>query len=188
VLTSENTGAAAPADQDLIALLLDLKSISLDEQIFSDPAFQSLSDFSQDLVAEPFLIASVLDAIVAQRILRRVCTYCKAEYTPDQPVQDDIKQVLGPLLPLKYKDAPITLTKGNGCEECQNSGYLGRVGIYEVLKVTKTLHTLIFKSAPADEIFAQAISEGFITMKQDGYLKALEGTTTIEEIIRSAEM
>jgi hypothetical protein len=53
VLTSENTGAAAPADQDLIALLLDLKSISLDEQIFSDPAFQSLSDFSQDLVAEP---------------------------------------------------------------------------------------------------------------------------------------
>jgi type IV pilus assembly protein PilB len=141
-----------------------------------------------DLGAEPFLIASVLDAIVAQRILRRVCTYCKAEYTPDQPVQDDIKQVLGPLLPLKYKDAPITLTKGNGCEECQNSGYLGRVGIYEVLKVTKTLHTLIFKSAPADEIFAQAISEGFITMKQDGYLKALEGTTTIEEIIRSAEM
>lgn len=141
-----------------------------------------------DLGAEPFLIASVLDAIVAQRILRRICTYCKAEFTPDQAVQDDIKQVLGPLLPVKFKDKPITLTKGNGCEECQNSGYLGRVGIYEVLKVTKTLHTLIFKSAPADEIFAQAISEGFITMKQDGYLKALEGTTTIEEIIRSAEM
>lgn len=141
-----------------------------------------------DLGAEPFLIASVLDAIIAQRILRRVCTYCKTTYTPEQPVQDDIKKILGPLLPTKFQTEPITLSKGAGCEECQNSGFLGRVGIYEILKVSKTLHTLIFKSSPADEIFAQAIAEGFITMKQDGYMKALEGVTTVEEIIRSTEI
>jgi type II secretory ATPase GspE/PulE/Tfp pilus assembly ATPase PilB-like protein len=141
-----------------------------------------------DLGAEPFLIASVLDAIIAQRIIRRVCTFCKTTYTPEQPVQDDIKKILGPMLPVKFQTEPLVLSKGAGCEECQNSGFLGRVGIYEILKVTKTLHTLIFKSSPADEIFAQAIAEGFITMKQDGYMKALEGVTTVEEVIRSTEL
>lgn len=142
-----------------------------------------------DLGGEPFLIASVLDAIVAQRILRRVCSFCKEEYEPAAEVVTDIKTILGDFLPQAYKDGgAMKLTRGKGCDECDGSGYLGRIGIYEVLKITPALNRLIFKSASAADIFNQAISEGLITMKQDGYIKSLEGKTTIEEVIRTAEL
>lgn len=142
-----------------------------------------------DLGGEPFLIASVLDAIIAQRIVRRNCEYCKTQYTPEPSVVEDIKRVLGDYLPAQYASgAPIQLTRGTGCEQCDNSGYLGRVGIYEVLRVTPAINKLIFKSASADDLYQQALSEGLITMKQDGYLKALDGRTTIEEIIRTTDI
>jgi type IV pilus assembly protein PilB len=142
-----------------------------------------------DLGAEPFLIASVLNAVVAQRICRRICQFCKKEYEPDETLKKNIFDVLGDLIPRPYKDGEkIILTKGEGCKECNNTGYLGRIAIFEVLKVSINIIKLILKQESAKEIESQAKKEGLITMKQDGYLKVLDGITTIEEVLRVAEV
>ncbi|GIW64929.1 MAG: hypothetical protein KatS3mg092_0862 [Patescibacteria group bacterium] len=141
-----------------------------------------------DLGAEPFLVASVLTAAIAQRICRRVCSYCKTQYQPVQQIQDNIKTVLGDLLPKKYQIEPITLYKGEGCQECNNTGYLGRIAIFEVLKISQTINRMILQQESAKAIETQAKKEGLIIMKQDGYLKALDGITTIEEVLRVAEV
>ncbi len=142
-----------------------------------------------DLGGEPFLIASVLNASVAQRIVRRVCPYCKKIYDAPPPVQQNIKEVLGPLLPKPYLEGqPIKLAKGEGCNECSSTGYLGRVAIFEVLKITRIINKMILQQATAKDIEGQAKNEGLIIMKQDGYLKTLEGLTTIEDVLRVAEI
>jgi len=141
------------------------------------------------LGAEPFLIASVLNAVVAQRICRRVCQFCKKEYEPDEQVKKNIIDVLGDLLPKPYKEEKkVILTKGEGCSECNNTGYLGRIAIFEVLKVSLQITKMILKQESAKDIENQAKKEGLITMKQDGYLKVLDGITTIEEVLRVAEV
>ncbi len=145
-----------------------------------------------DLGAEPFLIVSVLNAVEAQRITRRICTVCKESYTPSPEVAADVKKVLGKLLPpgLPAGEAgknEITLYKGKGCKECSDTGYLGRIGIYETITVTPTVAKLIVERATAETIEAKAVEEGMITMKQDGYLKVLDGITTLEEVLRVAQ-
>jgi len=137
-----------------------------------------------DLGAEPFLLASSITCLVAQRICRRVCPDCKEEYEPPSEVVEDIKRVLGKLLPPKKE---IKLTRGKKCPTCNATGYLGRIGIFEVLPVTEKIARLILERAPARDIEKQAIEEGMVTMKQDGYLKAIEGITTIEEVLRVAQ-
>ena len=140
-----------------------------------------------DLGGEPFLIASVLIASQAQRILRKVCENCKEVYDPPAEIQQDIRQVLGKVLPTQYQgDVPIKLTKGKGCDECVN-GYVGRIGIFEILRMTPAINQMVMQHSTAKEIEKKAIDEGLITMKQDGYLKALDGLTTIEEVLRVAE-
>jgi len=142
-----------------------------------------------DLGGEPFLIASVLNASVAQRIARKVCSFCKKNYEPPQSVKDNIKLVMGDLLPQPYRDnRPIILARGEGCNECGGTGYLGRIAIFEVLKITPTINKMILNQSSAKEIVDQAKKEGLIIMKQDGYLKALEGITTLEEVLRIAEV
>jgi type IV pilus assembly protein PilB len=142
-----------------------------------------------DLGGEPFLIASVLNASLAQRITRRICPTCKETYEPDEAIKANIKEVLGDLLPKEYRDgAPLKLAKGKGCAECNNTGYLGRIAIFEVLKVSPTVNKMILQEASAKDIEVQAKKEGLIIMKQDGYLKALEGLTSIEEVLRVAEV
>jgi type IV pilus assembly protein PilB len=142
-----------------------------------------------DLGGEPFLIASVLNAVVAQRICRRACIHCRQVYEPDESIKQNIIQVLGDLLPQPYRqNQPIKLTKGTGCQECNNTGYLGRIAIFEVLKISPAINKMILQQLGAKDIENQAKKEGLITMKQDGYLKALEGLTTIEEVLRVAEV
>lgn len=142
-----------------------------------------------DLGGEPFLISSVLSASIAQRISRRICKYCVEKYIPDTTIQNEIKTVLGELLPKIYKDGqPLALFKGKGCNECGNTGYLGRVAIFEVLKITPAVNKMILTEASAKDIEMTARKEGMIIMKQDGYLKALDGLTTIEEVLRIADI
>lgn len=137
-----------------------------------------------DMGVEPFLLASSLNAAVGQRILRKICPSCKTQFTPPPEVAENIRRILGNLL---SKDRPITLFKGSGCSECGKVGYLGRVGIFEVLPVTPKIMQLILGRASDSDIEKEAVSEGMITLKQDGYMKVLEGVTTLEEVLRVAE-
>ena len=138
-----------------------------------------------DMGAEPFLVASCLHSVVGQRICRRICPSCKESFDPIEKTIPDMKKILGNLFPENKK--PIKLFKGKGCNECNKTGYLGRLGIFEVLPINDKIEKLILEKAPSSKIEEAAISGGMITMKQDGYLKALEGLTTIEEVLRVAE-
>lgn len=139
-----------------------------------------------DMKAEPFLLASTLTAIVAQRICRKVCPSCRESYEPAADIIEDIKKVLGPLYSVKPGEK-LMLVRGKGCPECNNTGYLGRIGIFEVLPVTEKIARLIIESSAALDIEKAAVEEGMITLKQDGYLKVTEGVTTIEEVLRVAQ-
>jgi type II secretory ATPase GspE/PulE/Tfp pilus assembly ATPase PilB-like protein len=138
-----------------------------------------------DMGAEPYLLASSITAIAAQRVVRKIHEECKEEYTPDPKVVEDIKANLGTLWPKDKKN--IKLFRGKGCLDCNQSGYLGRVGIFEVLPVNEKISRLILDRASNTEIEHEAVAEGMITMKQDGYQKVLDGTTTIEEVLRVAQ-
>ena len=94
-----------------------------------------------------------------------------------------MRTVLGNLIP----SGELKLFKGRGCEKCNHTGYLGRVGIFETLIVSPAIARLIMERATAETIEKQSVSEGMITLKQDGYLKVLQGTTTLEEIFRVAQ-
>ncbi len=153
-----------------------------------------------DMGAEPFLLASSITAAIGQRVLRKICENCKGSYVPDTKVIEDMKVVLGGLLEgwlksnlekvdvAKKNNSPFMVFKGAGCEKCNNSGFLGRTGIYEVLRVTEKIAKLIMERADANTIEKIAMDDGMITMKQDGYLKVLEGITTMEEVIRVAQV
>lgn len=137
-----------------------------------------------DMGAEPFLLASSMLCVVGQRVARRICEKCKEEYQPPPEVISDMKAVLGSLFP---KKSQIVLYRGKKCDACNQSGYSGRTGIYEVLPFNEKIAKLILERASASKIEAQAKEEGMISMKQDGYLKVLEGISSIEEILRVAE-
>lgn len=144
-----------------------------------------------DLGAEGFLLASTITAIVGQRIARKICPHCKEAYVPPPDVIAEIKNVLGPLFPFTQNGQPVSaeikLYRGKGCPECGDIGYLGRIGIYEVLVVTDKIGHLILEKVDASTIEKEAVSEHMITMKQDGYLKVLQGITTLEEVLRVAQ-
>lgn len=136
-----------------------------------------------DMGAEPFLVSSSLNCVVAQRIVRRICTSCKESFVPVPEVVADIKTVLGTL---DTRDTQ-SLFRGKGCNQCNSTGYLGRIGIFEVLPVTQSIGRMILERSSGSELEHQAVTEGMITMKQDGYLKVREGITTIEEVLRVAQ-
>ena len=140
-----------------------------------------------DLGAETFLLASTVNAIVAQRIVRQICLHCKEAYVPPQELVDEIKRILGNLFPAQNQTTQTQLYRGKGCEECGNLGYKGRIGIYEVLPVSERISRLILERKDEKTIVDEAVSEGMITMRQDGYLKVLRGQTTIEEVLRVAQ-
>ena len=141
-----------------------------------------------DLGAEPFLLASSLNAVVGQRILRKICAKCKEGYEVPEIMVADMKSVLGDLLPPdKIVNGKLTFYRGKGCSECGDAGFLGRVGIFEVLPVTDKIAKMILTHSDASSVEKEAIEESMITMKQDGYLKVVEGVTTIEEVLRVAQ-
>ena len=155
-----------------------------------------------DMGAENFLLASSMNCVVAQRVLRKICLECKKEYDPPEPVVEDIKRTLGNLLTEEHtklseeeeKDlaeiegsSKFKLSKGAGCDNCGDSGYKGRIAIFEVLPITDKIGRLILERSPAGKIEEAAVEEGMVKLVQDGYMKALEGVTSIEEVLRVAK-
>jgi type II secretory ATPase GspE/PulE/Tfp pilus assembly ATPase PilB-like protein len=138
-----------------------------------------------DLGAERFLLASTMTAILGQRIVRQICTHCKVSYAPLPQIVAEMKAVLGNLFP--SANGELKLYKGKGCEDCGSSGYLGRIGIFETLPVSDKITALVLSNPDSSTIEKEAIAEGMITMKQDGYIKVLQGITTVEEVLRVAQ-
>ncbi len=149
-----------------------------------------------DIGVEPYLIASTINAIVGQRLTRQICQDCKAEYKVDKDFEETLKKEynLDHLVEIlkREKFAPdktksiteLIFYKGQGCDKCGHTGYKGRKGIFEVLEVSMEIQDLIMKHATTSQIQEKAIEEGMILMWQDGFIKSLQGKTTIDEVVR----
>jgi len=145
-----------------------------------------------DMGVEPFLLVSSLHGIVGQRVLRRVCQNCITyiDITPDMEIE--MHNTLGPIYTtvtdrLKKDGRTLRIPQIVGCEKCNNTGYMGRVAIYEVMIVTEKIAKMVLARVAASDIQKEAMEEGMLTMKQDGYVKVLEGITTVEEVLRVAQ-
>jgi len=126
---------------------------------------------------EPFLSASAITLIMAQRLARRLCPECKEPYTPDPVALERIGFPFDP-------DNLPTLYRAHGCKKCSNIGYKGRMGIHEVMKMSENLERLTVENASADELMRAAIDEGMLTLRDDGFSKAKMGMTSLEEVLR----
>jgi type II secretory ATPase GspE/PulE/Tfp pilus assembly ATPase PilB-like protein len=131
-----------------------------------------------DMGVEPYLAASTINLVVAQRLVRKICTSCKVEYMPPEQLVLKLSQDLGGDVAKK------TFYRGKGCNECRGTGFSGRIGIYEILPVSEELRKLVGKKVSSDEIMNQARKEGMKTMFEDGTEKVFAGQTTIEEVLR----
>lgn len=129
-----------------------------------------------DMGIEPFLVASGLEGVVAQRLVRRICPKCKVAYDPPPAMLEEFE------LPPGSK-----FYKGKGCEHCRNTGYRGRIGIFEVMKVNDRIRELVVTRPPTSAIRALAREYGMKTLWEDGMRKVLNGVTTIEEVMDEAE-
>jgi type IV pilus assembly protein PilB len=136
-----------------------------------------------DMEVEPFLLASTINCIVGQRVVRKICEHCKEAYQPPPEILHNLREVLGPLFS-RYDKPDLKLYRGRKCAQCNDTGYSGRIGIFEVMAVTEKIGRLIVEHAPASKIETLAVSDGMMKMKLDGYLKVLEGITTLEEVLR----
>jgi type II secretory ATPase GspE/PulE/Tfp pilus assembly ATPase PilB-like protein len=139
------------------------------------------------LKVNPKLIPAALRLVIAQRLVRVICPYCKVEYLPDENLKNKIKEKLKNLpKEVDLSDVDLnnfTLAKGQGCEKCFNSGYKGRIGIFELLRVTKDLEELIYAN-PSETDILKAVANNFVSLQQDALIKALRKITTIEEVER----
>jgi type II secretory ATPase GspE/PulE/Tfp pilus assembly ATPase PilB-like protein len=130
----------------------------------------------QDMGAEPYLLSSVLEGVVAQRLVRRICARCRVPHLPDA----------ADLLAIGIRDAGgVKLFRGAGCDACRGTGYKGRTAIYELLLISEEIRSLILRKAPAGEIRRHATDHrGLTTLREDGWAKAQAGITTVEELLR----
>lgn len=136
-----------------------------------------------DMGAPAFLLSSTINLVVAQRLVRRICTSCIESYPASQEITRLIKAQVE-LTGDPVKSIPQTLYRGKGCKVCGNSGFQGQIGIYELLRVTEGIRELILREAPVSEVRKKAIQEGMVTMFEDGLDKVERGVTTIEEVMR----
>ena len=133
-----------------------------------------------DMGVEPFLVSSAVNAIMAQRLVRKICPHCKEAYVPSNAYLERVG-----LSPIKF--AGRELFRGAGCVECLQTGYKGRVGIFELMSLTPAMKSVILTTSDAGQIKKQALSSlatGMMTLRQDGLRKVLAGLTTLEEVFR----
>lgn len=138
-----------------------------------------------DLGANPTTLSAALIDIMAQRLLRRICTACKKEYQPSHEEKEKIKNALQGIpktVAIPAVSGDFKLYRGEGCFQCNSTGYKGRVGIYEIIPVDADLEKLITKSPSHAEVIELVKKKGFVSMYQDGIIKILQGITTLEEL------
>lgn len=128
-----------------------------------------------EMGVKPYILASSLSGVIAQRLVRKICPHCKTEY--EATLQD--KLAIG--LP---EDKDYILYKGAGCENCNDTGYKGRIGVFEILPISNELRNLITKDTSTNKLFEAAKKEGLVTLREDGVDKVLRGATTVQEVLR----
>lgn len=133
-----------------------------------------------DMGIEPYLVSSCLEGVIAQRLVRRICTACKEEIASPPWAVGEVKATMPRIQP------PYRFHHGRGCPECDFTGYRGRIALFEIMVLDDSIRSLIVKQRPSNEIRQQAIRRGFITLRQDGWRRVLTGTTSADEIIRVA--
>ncbi|NTU69945.1 type II/IV secretion system protein, partial [bacterium] len=133
-----------------------------------------------DMGIEPFLLASTLEVVGSQRLVRKICEHCKASFSLDKKTL--IKDI--PLAAPFFKESKITIYKGKGCDVCNHTGYRGRVAIYEFIKVTPEIEELIMHNPSSEAIWKESKKRGGQSMFEDGIAKVKEGITTVEEVLR----
>jgi type IV pilus assembly protein PilB len=126
---------------------------------------------------EPFLVSTSVNLICAQRLVRRICKECKEQIQmPTQALVD---------VGFSVEEAPkVQLFKGRGCVNCNNTGYRGRVGLFEVMEISDEVRELILSGASAMELRRKSIEEGMISLRESGLYKIRSGQTTVEEVVR----
>ena len=129
---------------------------------------------------EPFLISTAVLGVQAQRLVRKICSDCKAEDNPNFEIPEDVVSSFG----LDQDVSSMKFYRGKGCNMCRGTGYRGRCSIMEVLPVTEHIRELILKSASSEEIKKAAMAEGMRTLTQDGWIKVFKSITTFEEVMR----
>ncbi len=144
-----------------------------------------------DMKVRPFLIPSTLKVIISQRLIRVLCPHCKIKIRPSEKIKNYVLEKVRQM-PTEVKNGvktnePLFVYGAKGCDDCGRTGYLGRVGLFEVLSMSDELAELIQKNPLESLIFKAAQKQGMLTMEQEGILKVLSGQTTIEEVIRATE-
>jgi type IV pilus assembly protein PilB len=165
-----------------------------------------------DMGLEPFNVASALNLVLAQRLVRRICGNCREQYTPTDTEYDIAKvkptttlrelrftqetvdsakaratKEAAPLLADVTLDTPVSALpyfRGRGCDTCAGTGLKGRQGVYEVMPMTPALRRLVLMNVSAPEIRDAAVEEGMLTLRMDGWMKIMKGITTLEQIVR----
>lgn len=136
-----------------------------------------------DMKVEPFLVASTVNVIIAQRLVRKICDMCKIAVSIAR--EDIVKHIPADLIKRHFgAQTTLRVYKGNGCKICHFTGYNGRIGVFEVLEVNKEIKKLITEKADSDEINKQAVADGMSTMLDDGLEKIIKGLTSLEEVLR----
>ena len=144
-----------------------------------------------DLGAEPFLLSSVLNLVIAQRLARKICPDCKKEFDINPVLLKKVKSQLADI-PEEYlkgiDKSKLTFWKGQGCAHCGNLGYRGRIAAGEIIEINAVLSDIISRGGKTEEIKAELKSQKFITLTQDCLIKALKGLTTLDEVIRVSQL
>lgn len=140
-----------------------------------------------DMKIEPFLVSSSTNVIIAQRLVRRICSYCQTETTVPEELESeiwaDIENIPKAAVPEDVSiTRPLKFYKGKGCARCEHTGYKGRVAISEVLEINEKLEKIIMAGSDTDKIKEEFRNQGMIFLKEDGIIKALQGSTTIQEV------
>ncbi len=144
-----------------------------------------------DMGIKPFLLPPSLNTAMAQRLVRKLCDNCKEQITPSEPIKEMIMEELRQLPEETIKSIkiphPLKVYKANGCKYCSEEGYEGRTGIFEILKMTEVVGEITMENPTKKELEKEVRAQGMVDLKKDGFIKSIQGFTTVEEVLRATE-